>query len=69
MKKSLLFSILFLSMQASAIELYQMGQSTRSQGMGGTSIAFARGTDAIFNNPAALARVNGFSLNMITFRR
>lgn len=67
MKKLLSLLILFFSFQASAIELFQMGQSTRSLGMGGTSIAFARGTDAIFNNPAALSKVNGFSLNMITF--
>ncbi|WP_409478005.1 hypothetical protein [Pseudobdellovibrio sp. HCB154] len=67
MKNILSFLILFFSFQASAIELFQMGQSARSLGMGGTSIAFARGTDAIFNNPAALSKVNGFSLNMITF--
>lgn len=66
--KHLFFVIIFLSsFQVSAIELYQMGLSTRSQGMGGTSVAFARGTDAIFNNPAALSHVNGFSLNLITF--
>ncbi|AZZ37641.1 hypothetical protein CIK05_12830 [Bdellovibrio sp. qaytius] len=63
----ILFLTSFLSQPAFAIELYQMGQSTRSVGMGGTAIAFARGTDALFNNPAALARVNGFSLNIITF--
>lgn len=67
MKQLLLLSILLLSLPSLAIELYQMGQSTRSVGMGGTGIAFARGTDALFNNPAALARVNGFSLNIITF--
>lgn len=62
----LILFIIICSLKATAIELYQMGQSTRSLGMGGTSIAFARGTDALFNNQAALARVNGFSLNIIT---
>lgn len=67
MKQLLPFLILFISLPGLAIELYQMGQSTRSLGMGGTGIAFARGTDALFNNPAALAKVNGFSLNIVTF--
>ncbi|MES2801550.1 MAG: hypothetical protein V4654_03580 [Bdellovibrionota bacterium] len=67
MKQLLPLLILFFSNPSFAIELYQMGQSTRSVGMGGTGIAFARGTDALFNNPAALAKVNGFSLKIITF--
>lgn len=54
-------------MPSLAIELFQTGQSTRSIGMGGTAIAFARGTDALFYNPAALARVNGFTLKIIEF--
>lgn len=62
----LLFSILVFTCQGFAIELFQQGLSTRSQAMGGTSIAFARGTDAIFYNPAALAKVEGFSLNILT---
>lgn len=67
MKTLPLFILIFIcSLQATAIELYQMGQSTRSLGMGGTGLATARGTDALFFNPAALARLNGFSLNLIT---
>lgn len=67
MKNLPLFLLLLIcSLQATAIELYQMGQSTRSLGMGGVAVATARGTDALFFNPAALARVNGFSLNIIT---
>lgn len=68
MKKSLLLFvvILVLSLQTFAIELFQQGLSTRSQGMGGASIAFARGTDAIFYNPAALAKVDGFIFNIAT---
>lgn len=64
--RPIFFLILICSLQATAIELYQMGQSTRSLGMGGTAIAHTRGTDALFVNPAALARVNGFSFNIIT---
>lgn len=66
--KSLLlfFMILGLSLQAFAIELFQQGLSTRSQAMGGTSIALARGPEALFHNPAALARVEGFSFNIVT---
>ena len=63
----ILFICLCVSLPSLAIELFQTGQSTRSVGMGGTVIAFSRGTDALFNNPAALARVNGFSLKIIEF--
>lgn len=65
-KAILIFLILGFSLQSFAIELFQQGQSTRSQGMGGTSIAFVRGTDALFFNPAALARVDGFVFNIAT---
>ena len=34
--------------------------------MGGTSIAFVRGPDALFSNPAALTKVEGFSFNLIS---
>lgn len=64
----LFFILLYLSgLSCQAIDLYQAGLSTRSVGMGGTSIAFARGTDALFFNPAALARVEGFTFNLVTF--
>lgn len=59
--------ILFLSFNTFAIELFQTGQTTRQIGMGGTSIAWARGADALFFNPAALARVNGFTFKMVEF--
>lgn len=67
MKKLLLFSILFFSFQSYAIELFQTGQTARQNGMGGTSVSWARGTDALFFNPAALARVNGFNLKLVEF--
>lgn len=44
--------------------LFQPGQTTRSLGMGGTYIAFARGVDALFYNAAALARNDGFSFTL-----
>lgn len=62
----LFFAILGFSLQSFAIDLFQQGLSTRSQAMGGTSIAFARGTDAIFYNPAALSKVDGFVFNIAT---
>lgn len=63
MKKIFTYLILMTcSLQARV--LYQPGQSTRSIAMGGTSIAFVRGVDAMFYNPAALARVEGFSFTM-----
>lgn len=65
------FSILFLSLAltvfstfADARILYQPLQTTRSMGMGGTGIAFTRGVDALFVNPAALARVEGYSFTI-----
>jgi len=62
----LFFILLAFRSQSFAIELFQQGLSVRSQAMGGTSIAFSRGTDAIFNNPAALSKVEGFVLNVAT---
>lgn len=55
------FILFFLSsLSAQAVELYQQGPSARSLAMGGTYISFVRGADALFHNPAALARVEGF---------
>lgn len=45
--------------------LYQPLQTTRAMGMGGTAIAFTRGVDALFVNPAALARVEGYSFTIV----
>ncbi len=51
---------LLISFSAQAVELYQQGPTARSLAMGGTYISFVRGADALFHNPAALARVDGF---------
>ena len=50
-----------------AKELYQQGLSARYWGMGGTSVAFARGVDALYLNPAALAKTDGIVLNFVNF--
>ncbi len=63
--KIVLLIILF-TLNAQALELFQQGMTTRSAAMGGTSIAFVRGPDALFANPAALAKVEGFSFNLIS---
>lgn len=39
--------------------------NARARAMGGTSIATARGVDALFNNAAGLARVEGYSFKII----
>ena len=62
----LFFNILFVNL-AEAKELYQQGLSARYLGMGGTSVAFARGVDALFLNPAALAKTDGIVLNFLNF--
>ena len=55
------FILIFFSVISShAAELYQQGPSARSLAMGGTYISFVRGAEALFHNPAALARVEGF---------
>lgn len=52
--------------QVHALELFQQGMTARSAAMGGTSIAFVRGPDALFSNPAALTKVEGFNFNLVT---
>lgn len=49
---------------ASAIELYQPSLPARNTAMGSTAISYVRGVDSLFLNPAALARVEGFTLNI-----
>ena len=63
--KIIIFTILF-SYNVQALELFQQGMTARSAAMGGTSIAFVRGPDALFSNPAALTKVEGFNFNLVT---
>ncbi|OFZ31515.1 MAG: hypothetical protein A2622_02725 [Bdellovibrionales bacterium RIFCSPHIGHO2_01_FULL_40_29] len=58
--KFILFSFIFYSQIIFAADLYQQGPTARSLAMGGTYISFVRGADALFHNPSALARVDGF---------
>ena len=63
--KIIIFTILF-GYNVQALELFQQGMTARSAAMGGTSIAFVRGADALFSNPAALTKVEGFNFNLVT---
>lgn len=54
--------LLFLALNVFAAELYRPGLPTRCLAMGSTCMSHVRGTNALFFNPAALARVDGFDL-------
>lgn len=54
--------ILLLSGFANARELYQPGLPTRCLAMGGVCISQVKGAQALFLNPAALNKVEGFDL-------
>lgn len=63
MKYIFFWILLFLTPAASkAQEIFEMGRSIRSAGMGGMYIPIATGVDAVFYNPAALGK--GFGLNV-----
>lgn len=57
------FLNLFIT-QAQADTLFTPNLNARARAMGGTSIAYARGADALFYNAAALARVEGYALKV-----
>lgn len=59
------FICLMMTLPSLAKTLYQPMQSTRNLGMGGTGVAYTRGVDALFVNPAALARAEGYSFTLI----
>ena len=60
MKKILFSSILVFGFFAQAGELYQPGLPSRCLAMGGVCISQVKGAQALFLNPAALAKVEGF---------
>lgn len=60
----LILSLFFFSTSVYAQSRYQMGLSTRSRAMGGTSIALARGVEALYHNPAALTLVEGYAFTL-----
>lgn len=51
---------IFFTLPLKAAELYQSALPVRCLAMGGTCIAQTRGAQALFVNPAALARIEGF---------
>lgn len=59
MKNFILITLILGSLQARAGAILEMNQSIRSLGMGGVYTAIVNNTDALFYNPAALARVEG----------
>lgn len=52
--------IMLLSINIFADELYQPGLQARCLAMGGACVSHVRGASALYFNPAALARVEGF---------
>ena len=64
MSLKIIFLTVALTSTSQADSLFTPNLNARSRAMGGTSIAFARGADALFYNAAALARVEGYSLKI-----
>ncbi len=60
MKYFLLNFILGITLTAQAGELYQPGLPSRCLAMGGACVSQVKGAQALYLNPAALARVEGF---------
>lgn len=71
MKITFLFSIfvavMFIATNVHSRELYNRGMSVRGLGMGGAFAPLARGTDALFFNPAGLARTKEITLTALKF--
>lgn len=59
--------LIFVGGTASADELYQWNQSIRSLGMGGVYNSVVRGGDALFVNPAALAKMDELEFRLLGF--
>ncbi|MBC7457968.1 MAG: hypothetical protein H7235_06795, partial [Bdellovibrionaceae bacterium] len=59
-----LIFISFMASYARADSIFTPNLNARARAMGGTSIAYAHGADALFYNAAALARVEGYSLKI-----
>lgn len=58
------FLAIFIFSSVASAELYQAGLQTRCLAMGGTCMSHVRGSDSVFFNPAALARMEGFALTL-----
>lgn len=61
----LLVLFLMLPQLSRAQEAYEMGRTIRSLGMGGMYIPLATGVDAVFYNPAALAKGSGLNIELM----
>lgn len=59
----LFFCFCILSTESQAQEVFRQGRSVRATGMGGVIIPFAKGTEAIFYNPANLAKNGSLDFN------
>jgi hypothetical protein len=60
-----IFLFLMIPFVAQAQELFEMGRSIRSAGMGGMYIPVASGVDALFYNPAALGKGTGLNIELV----
>jgi hypothetical protein len=62
MIKTLLTLLILISLSTQATELYQPGLPSRCLAMGGVCISQVKGAQALYLNPAALNKVEGFDL-------
>jgi len=71
LKITFLFSIfvamMFIATNVHSRELYNRGMSVRALGMGNAFAPLARGTDALFFNPAGLAQTKEITLTALKF--
>jgi hypothetical protein len=67
MRKSLLsfLSLLFLAPLSQAVEVVETYGNVRSLGMGGIYMSIVNDSNAVFYNPAALGRLEGFRLKVL----
>lgn len=64
-----LFPLFFLWIStASAVEIRESNRSVRALGMGNAYLTTVSDTDALFYNPAALAKLSGFNLQLANLR-
>ena len=59
--------LVFLFVQANATELFQLGENTRSYGMGGVRVTDEKEAAAFLWNPANLSYMKGMNLEVVDF--
>jgi hypothetical protein len=64
MSVNFLILLSFITGVAQADSLFTPNLNARARAMGGTSISYMKGADALFYNAAGLARVEGYSLKI-----